>query len=392
MEILSVKDEKSRRMFLDVVERIYKDDDSYIRPLDVQIEEIFDPSANDYFSHGEAERFVLIDDDGLPAGRVAVFINRKKAWNYSQPTGGFGFFESIEDKSVAFSLFNRAKEWLSKRGMEAMDGPINFGENDTFWGLLVEGFTPPAFGMNYNPPYYKDFFEEYGFGEYYEQLTNHLNLQKKFPERFWRVAERVISREGYSFTHFKKSESEKFVKDFVEIYNEAWQYHEGFAPMDGDTLRKTLRETASFMEEELIWFAYYRDEPIGFIVLFPDINMIIRHFNGKFNLFNKLRFLYYKWRKEMSRARVVILGVKTSFQRLGIESGILYHLNNAVAKKAYLKEVELSWVGDFNPKMRALLRATEADFGKRHITYRYLFNSKGEGVKRAASIPVDVKQ
>jgi hypothetical protein len=44
-----------------------------------------------------------------------------------------------------------------------MDGPINFGERDKFWGLLTEGFIEPLFGMNYNFPYYKDLFENYGF-------------------------------------------------------------------------------------------------------------------------------------------------------------------------------------------------------------------------------------
>jgi len=391
MEILSVNTTETAREFLNVVELIYKDDNNYVRPLDAQIEEVFDASSNDFFKHGKAHRFILKDEKGLTIGRVGAFINEKKAYGFAQPTGGMGFFECINNKQAAFLLFDTAKKWLSEQGMEAMDGPINFGENDNFWGLLIEGFTPCAFGMQYNPPYYQAFFEDYGFYNYFEQVTNHLDLQKPFPERFWNIARRVVSRPDYTFKHFRKKETEKFIADFVEVYNDAWQYHDNFTPMDPDTLRTSLREADPFMDEELVWYVYHKEEPIAFFVMFPDVNQIIRHFNGKMNWINKLRFVYYKWRNEMTRARVVIMGVKPKYQRLGIESGIFYHLRDVVSRKSYFKELELSWVGDFNPKMRALHDSMGAELGKRHITYRYIFDPSKREAQRAGSIPVDTK-
>ncbi len=393
MQIIEVKSSKDQMRFLDVVEVIYKGDDAYVRPLDVMIEEVFDPKANDFFHHGEAVRFLLLNDQQKPIGRVAAFINQKKARGFDQPTGGMGFFECINDEQAAFLLFDTAKNWLKERGMEAMDGPINFGENDNFWGLLVEGFSQPAFGMQYNPPYYKTFFNSYGFVNYFEQVTNHLDLQKPFPERFWKIASWMARKPGYSFKHFTLKDSEKFIADFIEVYNDAWQFHENFTPMQPDTLRKSMREAKSFLDEELIWYAYHNDVPIGFLVQFPDINQIIKHFNGKMNLLNKLKFVWLKKRNAMTRTRVVIMGIRPKFQRSGIESGIFYHLREAVVKKPYLTELELSWVGDFNPKMRSLHEAVGATFGKRHITYRYLFDAekRAEG-QRATSIPLDTRE
>ena len=53
-------------------------------------------------------------------------------------------------------LFDTGKEMAAwRRGMEAMDGPINFGERDRWWGLVVEGFQEPMYCMNYNYPYYQ---------------------------------------------------------------------------------------------------------------------------------------------------------------------------------------------------------------------------------------------
>ncbi|TCO10717.1 CBF/MAK21 family protein [Natronoflexus pectinivorans] len=391
MRIIPVDDKQTRTMFLDMVQLIYKNDPNYIRPLDSLIEEIFDPLRNNFYSHGEAVRFLLLDDKNMPIGRVAAFINRNKAFGYSQPTGGMGFFECINNREAAFKLFDVARDWLLERGMEAMDGPINFGENDNFWGLLVDGFTPPAFGMQYNPPYYRDFYESYGFDNYFEQVTHHLDVLKPFPERFWNIASRVVKREDYTYKHFTWKESEKFIHDFVEIYDDAWRFHENFTPMNPETLRKSLREAKPFLDEELIWYAYHNDQPIGLIVIFPDVNQILKYFNGKFSLWNKIRFVFYKWMNKMNRGRVVVLGVKTKYQRMGIESGIFWHLRDVVAKKSYLKEMEISWVGDFNPKMQALLNAMDADFGKKHITYRFVFDPGKREEQRAGKIPVDTK-
>ena len=123
----------------------------------------------------------LLTTKGKPIGRIAAFINNKKADTFDQPTGGCGFFECINSQDAANMLFDTAKAWLQSGGMKAMLGPINFGENDMWWGLLIEGFSRPYYGMNYNPPYYKQLFENYGFTVSYEQISNRIDPQKRPP-------------------------------------------------------------------------------------------------------------------------------------------------------------------------------------------------------------------
>ena len=391
MKLIEVNNKKSEKVFLDVARIIYKDDPYWVCPLDNTIKAIFDPQQNVFFRDGEACRWVLYDDNNKPAGRVSAFINRKKAYNFQQPTGGMGFFECINDINAAFMLFDKAKEWLSERGMEAMDGPINFGENDSFWGLLVEGFMQPGYGMNYNPPYYKDFFEKYGFKFYFEQISNHLDLTKPFPERFWKIADWVRRKPGYTFEHFTYKNQEKYIQDFKTVYDEAWQFHENFTPINTDDLRKTLKTSKPIFEEEFTWFAYHNNEPIAFLVMFPDVNQILKHLNGKMNLWNKIRFLVLKKRKTITRARITIMGVSPRYQRSGVESGIFWHLQQVMNKRPWYTEIELSWVGDFNPKMRALHESVGAKFAKRHITYRKIFKDDS-AYQRSTIIPVDTKE
>ncbi len=390
MYLKVVTDKRSARTFLNVARDLYLNDPNWVCPPDTMVEGIFNPEVNVFWSHGEAVRWILFNNNHKAIGRVAAFINRKKAYNFPQPTGGMGFFECIDDKKAAFLLFDTCKAWLKERGMEAMDGPINFGENDNFWGLLVEGFMPPSFGMNYNPPYYKGFFEDYGFRPYFDQVTNHLNLRKPFPERFWKIADWVRQKPGYSFRHFNWKDSGKFIADFKSIYDDAWQFHENFTPIDPDDLRKSLHELKPIMDEEFIWFAYVDENPAAFLVMIPDANQIFRFLNGKLHLWGKLKFWYFSRRNVFTRTRITVMGVRPKYQKSGIESAIFWHMEKVMNKRPWYTEVELSWVGDFNPKMKQLHESVGSDFAKRHITYRYLFNTPGESQK-ATVIPMDTR-
>jgi hypothetical protein len=391
MKIIEVTDSKTRRQFLRVVEMIYNGDTNYVRPLDKEIEAVFDPAQNIFFQHGEVIRWILTDGNDQVIGRVAAFINRKKAFTFQQPTGGMGFFECIQNQAAAYMLFDQARDWLAARGMQAMDGPINFGENDANWGLLVEGFTHPGIGMSYNPPYYREFFESYGFRFYFEQVSNHLDLTKPFPDRFWKIAEWCMRKPELKFRHFAYPEADRLIRDIKEVYDDAWKFHENFTPLEIATLKKGLEKAKPFLDPELIWFVYHEDEPIAFLIQFPDVNQILKRLHGKLHMVNKLRFLWLKWRKTITRARIVIMGVKPKYQRYGVESGIFWHLNEVMKHKRHITELELSWVGDFNPKMRALHESVGAVFAKRHITYRKIF-SDDVAFQRSTIIPLDTKE
>jgi len=372
MQIISVSNSQDKKDFLDIPRLIYARDENWICPLDQDIESVFDPKKNSFFEHGKCMRWILKDDIGTNIGRVAAFINDKKAWQYEQPTGGMGFFECINDQQAAFKLFDTAKNWLKEQGMEAMDGPINFGENDSFWGLLVEGFTPPSYGMNYNPDYYPILFETYGFEKVYEQITNHLAVRNPFPERFTKIANWVANKPGYTFEHFSKKNPEKYVKDLMEIYNDGWKDFENFVPIKKETLEESFKKMEIIMDEKLIWFAYINGEPASFVVIIPDANQLIKGLNGKMGLLQKLKFVYRRW-KGVNRMRAIVMGTKSAYQKHGLESALFIKLKEYVLPLDQYDELELSWVGDFNDKMLSIHQATGATFGKRHLTLRKRF-------------------
>lgn len=372
MQIKEIQGSNAIKQFLDFPRKLYAQDKNWVCPLDNDIEATFNPKKNNFHNFGVITRWLLTDYKNEVIGRIAAFINQKKAYNNKHPTGGIGFYECIDDENASKLLFDTAKYWLKNQGMQAMDGPINFGENDNFWGLLIEGFTQQSYGMNYNFPYYKKQFEDYGFVTQYEQITNHLNLNIPFPERFTKIAKWIANKPGYTFEHFTHKNFDKYAADFMEIYNDGWKSFENFTPIKSDTVKDSFNKMKAIMDPKLLWFAYIDNEPASFVVILPDANIMLKPLNGKLNILGKLLFLYKKWRG-VNRMRAIVMGTKEKYQKHGIESALFIKLKEYVIPKNQYDELELSWVGDFNSKMIAIHEATGAKFGKRHATMRCVF-------------------
>lgn len=377
--LIRVSDRRTEKLFLEVPRIIYKDDKTWVCPLDNDIRAVFDPSRNTYFRHGKVERWVLMNEKGKLTGRVAAFIDFNLSNTYEQPTGGMGFFECINDREAAFLLFDTARDWLKNEGMEAMDGPINFGETDKFWGLLVDGFTHPSFDVPYNHPYYKDLFEEYGFQTYYKMEGFHLDITVPLPERVMKIGEWVLKKPGYSFRHFTWKEEIELVNDFAAVFNEAWaSFKMHFEPLEPAYIREVLRKAKPIIDEEFIWIAYFEGKPIGIYLMFPDLNMILKHLNGRLDVFSIIKFLWLKKRKTITRAKGLLMGVIPKFKNHGIESAFICNLVEVFKRKNHYTEIEFSWVADFNPRMRKIFMAVGCQPVKNYITYRYLFDRNRE--------------
>jgi GNAT superfamily N-acetyltransferase len=379
MTLIEIDDTRSRKEFLHVARAIYKDDKHWVCPLDRDIESVFNPDHNSYFKHGTAARWVLKDDKGKLLGRIAAFIDYNAVNHNGQPTGCCGFFECIDDQESANLLFSRAKDWLKAKGMEAMDGPVNFGETDKYWGLLVDGFTQPSYHVAYNPPYYQKLFEAYGFKTYYKQEGFHYDVRKPIQARFKKISARINRNAEYTFKHFRFKELDKYVHDFTQVFNVAWaDFKKDFEPLSPVYVRKFITDAKPILEEKFIWLAYHKDEPVAIYMMIPDVNQIFKKFKGKLNLWNKLRLLYMVKTKKMSRAKGLLMGVIPRFQGRGIESGFILQLEQVFSQMPNYTQLEFSFVADFNPPMRNLWLAVGAEPAKHYITYRYLFDRTKE--------------
>ena len=389
-KIVEVNDPKTQKEFLLFPVRLYKKEPHWIRPLDQDIESVFDPKKNKLFRNGEAIRWILKDDKNITIGKIAAFYDKKSAGKNDQPTGGVGFFDCINNKEAAFALFYKSREWLSEKGMEAMDGPVNFGDRDRWWGCLVDGFEyTPNYCMPYNFPYYKDLFEAYGFQNYFNQFTYYRKVVfEGVSNAIQEKAQRLSKNPKYEFRHLEKDKLEKYTEDFRTVYNKGWARFSGVAEMSKVHARGLMKSLKPILDERIMWFAYYDNEPIAFFLQVPEINQIVRHLNGKMNWLGKLKFLYYKWTGACDTALGLIFGVAPEFQGKGIEGGIVMAFAHEALKKDFpYKHLQFNWIGDFNPSMLKVLDQVGAHALKTHITYRYLFD-RTKPFKRAKKVNI----
>ena len=377
-------DKALEREFIELPKRLYKDSENWVCPFDSSIKAVFDPKRNKLFADGEAIRWVAYNAEGECVGRIAAFYDKTHAYGYEQPTGGCGFFEAINSQELANQLFDTAREWLKERGMEAMDGPINFGSRDAWWGLLVEGYEyQPLFENPYNHPYYKELFENYGFQNYFNQNTYLWTIDDDdVNEVVHERVKRLMQTPGYSFASIGNEELYSVVEKFRNIYNKAWALFTGVQPMTEEEARQMADTMRPIIDRNLIWFAYFNGEPIGFFIMVPDLNRIIGKYNGKFGLINKLRMMWdLKIRKRSDRIFAIVFGITPEFQGKGVESGLMKAMLDGYirTKKNEYKTVEFAWIGDFNPVMNRMVeRYICARKHKVHTTYRYLFDRTKE--------------
>lgn len=375
MIIKEVTTNKLIQQFHQLPYSIYKNDKNWIPHIKQDVEKVFDPTKNKAHTNGKITRWLLFNNTNEAIGRIAAFVNFEATENNDQPTGGVGFFECINNREATTILFDTAKDWLAQHGMEAMDGPINFGEKNMFWGLLVENFTDPnSYGMNYNPPYYQQLFEEYGFKTYYQQFMFKRSIGVPTQQVFEDKSERILADGNYSIANVKNLSLNEIADNFKTVYNSAWASHDNFKEMTTATSRKIMQNLKPIYDPSIMIFVYYKNKPIAFYINIPELNELFQYVNGNLNWLGKLKFLYHKMVHPPETMVGIVFGIAKRFQGKGVDGAMIKWTHESLLKEKRYKQTVLTWIGDFNPKMLRIAKDLDAEVYRTYHTYRYLFD------------------
>lgn len=376
MNLVEVNSPQLVAKFHTVPKGIYRNDPHWIPYLKQDIEKLFQKDKNKLFKEGaEAIRWILEDDQGQLLGRIAAFINPKTLDISNFRAGGIGFFECINDQEAANMLFDASKNWLLERKLEAMDGPINFGDRSQFWGCQVTNWEEPAiYPMNYNPPYYASLFENYGFGLFFKQFMYWRSLEEPVSQLFHRKYNQLKSDNDFSVRTIRGLKINTVSEYFKEVYNAAWGGHSHFKEMSSEAALKIFKAMWPVINPDLIIFAFYKNKPIGFFVNLPELNEIFKHVKGDLNLIGKLKFLFYKQFSKPKRMVGVIFGVSREWHSKGVEAAMVVYGEKSFVKKGLFRDTVITWVGDFNPKMLKVIENLDTTLWRSLHTYRYQFD------------------
>ena len=322
-----------------------------------------DTAKNPFYKHAAAEFFLARRNDEI-VGRIAAIVNDHHNKEHNERAGFFGFFECINDQSVADALFQAAAEWLKARGMATMRGPASPSVNDEY-GLLVDGFDrSPVVLMPYNPQYYVELIEKAGFTKAKDLYAYYVNKETAITERLTRISEIVRKKEGLTFRSLNMKDFANEVKRLKDLYNRAWQYNWGAVPMTDEEFDALAKDLKPVVVPELVIIAEYKGTPIGFALSLPDLNIALKHNTRGYLLPGLWRLFRYK--KHIDFIRIIVLGVVPEYKNTGAGGVLFYETARRAVEHGY-PHGEASWVLEDNTMMN---RGAELLNAERTKTYR----------------------
>lgn len=348
-----------RRRFQQLPWSIYapsgsRQDPNWVSPILAQERELLGWGRHPFFDHAECVTLIARRANRA-MGRLAVFVNHIHNSKYNENRGFFGFFECVNDVTVAGALFDAGRAWLRQRGMTAMRGPVNPSLNYTC-GLLIDGFDhPPCFLMPYNPPYYPALLEACGLSKSQDMYAYEMDttLLAKATERYKPAVLSALQDTHLVLRQLNPKRYEQEIATYLDIYNRSLDGTWGFTPLQPREAQRIAEELRHVVVPQFAVFAEIDGRPVGAVLALLDYNQILRKLNGRLFPFGFLRLL--TGRRHITRARAMAMTMIPGHQNAGLSVVLMDHLVVAAANGG-IERYEYSWVLESNTKSRGTLQ------------------------------------
>lgn len=356
------------RQFLRLPFRIYADIPQWVPKLVQEARQVFDRQRFPYYSHSDAAFFLVYDSSQpQPLGSIAVLEPRLfNDYNHTQ-TAFFYLFECFDHPPAAQALFEAAFDWARRRGLTEIYGPKGFTALDGA-GMLARGFEHrPALGIPYNPSYYLKFMQTAGFETESETLSGYLSTGLQFPERIHRASELLQKRRALKILNFRtREELRQIVPSLKDLYNGSLGGTSQTAPITDEEVKVLADQIIWFADPRLMKLILHKDEPVGFLMAYPDISAALQRSQGRLLPFGWVDILL-----ELRRTKWINIngaGIKEEYRGLGGPAILFSEMYKSVSETGY-QHADLVQISADNDKMQRELRDLGIDFYKMHRIY-----------------------
>lgn len=365
---IDLANRKQVRDFLNLPPRIYRDIPQWVPPLEGDERARLDPRRYPYYKHSTAA-FFLKYRDGIPVGRLAVLDNRLYNDYNHEKTAFFYLFECESDPVSANGLFELAFDWARSRGLNKILGPKGFTALDGL-GLLVKGFERrPALGLPYNPPHYSGLIEAQGFEKDGEIVSGCLGADIQFPERIHELATRIRERRGLRIARFRtRRELRAALTHLKALYNGALEGTSGGTPITDEEIKTLAGQMLWFADPNLIKIVMKDEQPVGFLLAYPDISAALQKTKGRLFPFGWVTIL-----RELRTTDWINIngaGMIEEYRGLGGTAILYSEMFKSVVENPRYQNAEVVQIGLENKKMQRELENFGVNFYKTHRTYK----------------------
>lgn len=366
LEVVAVDNKGASKEFIELPYRLYRNETHWVPPLRIAVKELLDKSKHPFYANAEMQLF-LARRGGEVAGRIAAIINKAHNQFHGEQAGFFGFFDCVDDVTVADALLSRARQWTKERGATFLRGPVNPSTNYEC-GILVDGFdSDPMVMMTYNPPYYDQLLQKVGLRKAKDLLAYLSNANRIEMKKIDRVAEKVLKTTGVTVRPINVKDFDAEVGRVYEVYGAAtgaWAENWGFVPMSREEFAAMGKEMKMILKPELVLLGEVNGRVVGFALALPDVNQAMKPANGNLFPTGLLKILYYQ--RLIKSVRVLALGVVEEYRASGLAAGFYATLVRNARKLGY-GDCEMSWILEDNVLMN---RSLEVMGAKHYKTYR----------------------
>ena len=369
IQIEQVVGRKALAQFIDFPHDLFAGDPNYVPELFMAQEALLNPEKSPFFQHSTAEYFLARAENGKIVGRIAAIHN--KAYNdfAGENDGFFGFFDVIDDYSVAKALLDTAAEWLKLQGLDRVIGPTNLSTNETC-GVLIENFEEPPFVMTtYNYPYYAEFLDWYGFVKNTDLLSYEFfpeNLTPRLKELSASLEKR-LAQNGITIRTINMKDFDAEVDKFLPIYNASWDQNMGFVPMTEAEVRQMGKDLRMAIDPDFVYFAEKEGKTIGIALSLPNLNEVfIKMPRGRLFPTGIFKFLF--GRKSIKSLRIIALGILPEYRRMGLDV-CFYTKSYQTALDKGIQRAEASWILEGNDMMNRALLQIKGKVYRKHRLY-----------------------
>ena len=350
IEVRAVNSRSDLDRFIKFPWQIYQNDPMWVPPLLMDVKGALDRKKHPFHQHADVEYF-LAWRDGEVVGRIAAIANHLHNEFHGDKTGFFGFFESIDDQTVADALLNTAERYLVGKGLTSSQGPMNFSTNEEVCspGVMIDGFnTPPRIMMGHTPPYYARLLENAGYSKAKDLLCYYMDGMKT-PERLARGMARLGKAEGIHMRPLNLKDFKGELARIKAIYNSAWEKNWGFVPMTDAEFEHMAKQLKPIIDPELVLIAEVEGKPVAFAIQLPDYNQAMKHMNGRLFPIGVFKFLWYK--RKIDEVRVLTLGIIPAYRGRGIDAMLVVRMME-ISQPRGMAKGECSWILEDNTMMR----------------------------------------
>jgi len=356
------------KAFVELPWSVYEKDSCWVPPIKRSVARLLNPKKHPFWAFSERE-LLLARRGSETVGRIAAIVDGNHNRYHGERMCAWGFFECRQDPEVAAGLFSAVEGWARKQGMAFLRGPLNPSTNYEI-GLLVEGFdTPPALMMPYNPAYYPELVFLCGHRKEKDLYAYRITEDHEIPPWILDQAERAGRRSGLRIRRMKPDpKGREEMRLIQQVYRDCWSRNWGFVPMTDKEVTFTIRELMPIFDPDFAFFLYHGDEAVGLCVIVPDVNPLLKRFNGSLGPAALVKkFLYAS---EISGLRGLLFGIKEAYRQSGAPYFVLGYLLESLRKRSRYRYLELGWNLEDNAAINLLYEEGGARPAKRYRLYR----------------------